>query len=152
MTTNTPGIPAAGIGENPYQKLMSGYSAAIEVRDKWKALFDDCYELTMPGRETFEATTAGTSRTDSIFDETAVTGVQEFASRLQAGLVPTYAQWIDLAAGSDVPEEEREEVNDSLKGITKKVFDTLQNSNFNQEVHESFMDLSISTGVLLARD
>jgi hypothetical protein len=152
MTTNTPGMPASAPGENSYEKLMSGYSAAIEVRDKWKALFDDCYELTMPGRETFEATTGGQSRTDRIFDETAVTGVQEFASRLQAGLVPTYAQWVDLVAGSDVPEEEREEINDSLKAITKKVFDTLQNSNFNQEVHESFMDLSVSTGVLLARE
>ncbi len=152
MATNTPGIPAAERGETAYQKLMSGYASAIEVRDKWKSLFDECYELTMPGRETFDAGTPGESRTDRIFDETAVTGVQEFASRLQAGLVPTYAQWIDLAAGSDIPAEEHEEINEALKTITKKVFDTLQNSNFNQEVHESFMDLSVSTGVLLARE
>ena len=42
---------------------------------------------------------------DRIFDETAVVGVQEFASRLQAGIVPNYARWADFVAGSEIPKE-----------------------------------------------
>lgn len=150
MATETPGIPAPEEGENKHARVMRGFRRASTVRRNWESLFNDCYELTMPGRETFATSTPGGSRTDRIFDETAVTGVQEFASRLQAGMVPTYAEWIELSAGSDVPEEDHEQVNQDLKAITKKVFETLQNSNFNQEVHESFMDLSVSTGCLLA--
>ena len=51
----------------------------------------------------FYAETAGQRRDDRIFDETAVVGVQEFASRLQSGLVPNFARWADLMAGSEVP-------------------------------------------------
>ena len=46
--------------------------------------FEECYEYSMPARESFYPTTAGQTKTDKIFDETAVVGVQEFASRLQA--------------------------------------------------------------------
>ena len=92
--------------------------------------------------------TIGQSRDDKIFDETAVVGVQEFASRLQSGLVPNFARWADLTAGSEVPKENRDEVNNDLDEVTEYVFEILQNSNFAQEVHESFMDLAVGTGVL----
>ena len=151
MSTNTDRIPAAEPNDDAFATLKAGFDRAIDVRDKWKHLFDDCYELTMPGRESFDEETPGQSRTDRIFDETAVVGVQEFASRLQAGIMPTYAEWITLEAGEDIPEDDREEVNAGLKEITHKVFETLQNSNFAQEVHESMMDLGVSTGVLLAK-
>ena len=88
------------------------------------------------------------TKTDKIFDETAVVGVQEFASRLQSGLVPNFARWADFTAGSEVPKEERDSVNNDLDEVTEYVFEVIQNSNFGQEVHESFMDLAVGTGVL----
>ena len=51
---------------------------------------------------------AGQRRDDKIFDETAVVGVQEFASRLQSGLVPNFARWADFIAGSEVPPEQQD--------------------------------------------
>ena len=70
----------------------------------------------------------GRRRTEKIFDETAVVGVQEFASRLQAGIVPNYARWADFVAGSDVPPDEQKEVNFVLDAVTEYVFEILQNS------------------------
>ena len=45
-----------------------------------------------------------------MFDETAVVGVQEFASRLQSGIVPTFARWADFQAGVEIPEEQKSQV------------------------------------------
>ena len=146
----TPSIPAAEANESPAKGVIRRQQRALQIRQRWETVFDECYELTMPGRETFVHQDQGRVRTDRIFDETAVSGLPEFASRLQAGLVPTFAEWTDLAAGSDVPEDQVEEVNEDLKTITTKMFETLRNSNFNQEVHESFMDLGVGTGCLLA--
>ena len=98
--------------------------------------------------ETFKSKTIGERRDEKIFDETAVVGVQEFASRLQQGLVPNFARWADFAAGSEIPIDERDEINNELDFITEYVFEVLQNSNFAQEVHESFMDLAVGTGIL----
>ncbi len=121
-------------------------------RDAFAPLFEECYEYALPQRESFYTETAGQRRDDKIFDETAVVGVQEFASRLQSGLVPNYSRWADLVAGSEVPKEERDAIDNDLDEVTDYVFEVIQNSNFSQEVHESFMDLAVGTGVLACEE
>jgi hypothetical protein len=51
-----------------------------------------------------------------------------------------------------VPPEQREEIDNELDAVTDYVFEVLQNSNFSQEVHESFMDLAVGTGVLCVEE
>ena len=127
---------------------LKRYEKAKHHRQNFVDLFEECYEYALPQRESFYHETAGQRRDDKIFDETAVVGVQEFASRLQQGLVPNFARWADFTAGSEIPPEERDEVNNELDEVTEYVFEVIQNSNFGQEVHESFMDLAVGTGVL----
>ena len=129
-------------------KYLKRYEKAKAHRQNFVDLFEECYEYALPQRESFYYETAGQRRDDKIFDETAVVGVQEFASRLQSGLVPNFARWADLTSGSEVPPEERDAVDNDLDEVTEYVFEVLQNSNFGQEVHESFMDLAVGTGVL----
>ena len=130
------------------KSYIEKYEKAKTHRESFIPLFEECYEYSMPQRESFYTESIGQRRDEKIFDETAVVGVQEFASRLQAGLVPNFARWADFVAGSEVPKEQREEVNNDLDEVTDYVFEVLQNSNFGQEVHESFMDLAVGTGVL----
>jgi hypothetical protein len=134
------------------KKYMERYQRAKAHRENFVPLFEECYEYALPQRESFYATRAGERRDDKIFDETAVVGVQEFASRLQAGIVPNFARWADLAAGSEVPKEQRDKINNDLDDVTDYVFEVLQNSNFSQEVHESFLDLAVGTGILACEE
>jgi hypothetical protein len=131
-------------------EYLEQYNRSKAYRENWVGLFEECYEYALPQRESFYYETPGQRRDDKIFDETAVVGVQEFASRLQSGLVPNFARWADLVSGSEVPKEERESVDKDLDEITEYVFEVIQSSNFAQEVHESFMDLAVGTGVLSA--
>ena len=85
------------------KKYLDRYRKAKAFRENWVPLFEECYEYALPQRESFYYEEAGQRRDDKIFDETAVVGVQEFASRLQSGLVPNFARWADLVAGSEVP-------------------------------------------------
>lgn len=134
------------------KQYIQSYQKAKAFRENWVPLFEECYEYALPQRESFYYEEAGQRRDDKIFDETAVVGVQEFASRLQSGLVPNFARWADLMAGSEVPPEQREAVDNELDEVTEYVFEVLQNSNFSQEVHESFMDLAVGTGVLCVEE
>jgi hypothetical protein len=127
---------------------MKKYEKAKSLRENFVDLFEECYEYALPQRESFYYEAVGQRRDDKIFDETAVVGVQEFASRLQQGLVPNFARWADFRAGSEVPNESRESVDNELDEVTEYVFEVIQNSNFGQEVHESFLDLAVGTGVL----
>tara|TARA_R100001530_G_scaffold78990_1_gene55122 strand:- start:1883 stop:3463 length:1581 start_codon:yes stop_codon:yes gene_type:complete len=137
---------------NPVRQLLKRYEHAKTLKDQWNGVFEECYEYALPQRESFYTETPGRRRTDRIFDETAVVGVQEFASRLQAGIVPNYARWADFVAGSEIPPEQEKEVNTMLDSVTDYVFEILQNSNFSQEIHESFLDIALGTGVLLVEE
>ena len=128
--------------------VIKNFESAKTKRELMVELYEECFEYTLPYRESFHQKSAGQRRDDKIFDETAVVGVQEFASRLQSGLVPNFARWADFVAGSEVPAEERDEINNDLDAITEYVFEILQNSNFSQEIHECFIDLSVGTAVL----
>ncbi len=127
---------------------IKAFERAKTKRKLFESVFEECYEYALPYRESFYAETIGQRRDDKIFDETAVVGVQEFASRLQAGIVPIFSRWADLMAGSEVPKEDRDPVNNDLEDVTEYVFEVIQNSNFSQAVHESFLDLAVGTGVL----
>ncbi len=141
------------MAEDPIAKqYIKSYQKAKALRENWVPLFEECYEYALPQRESFYYEERGQRRDEKIFDETAVVGVQEFASRLQSGLVPNFARWADLMSGSEVPPEQREGVDNELDEVTEYVFEVLQNSNFSQEVHESFMDLAVGTGVLCVEE
>ena len=118
----------------------------------WLPTFEECYEFAVTQRESFYSESIGRRRSDRIFDETAVVGVQEFASRLQSGIVPNYARWADFVAGTEIPKDEQKDVNLELDQVTEYVFEILQNSNFSQEVHETFLDCAVGTCVLLVEE
>ena len=128
--------------------LLRKYQKASNQKENYKDLFEECYELAFPQRKGFYDSTVGERRDEKIFDETAVVGVQEFASRLQQGLVPNFARWADFQAGSETPSTQKEKINNQLDEVTDYVFEIIQQSNFAQEIHESFMDLAVGTAVL----
>lgn len=132
--------------------ILKRYKAHDSVRDQWVQTWQDCYDLALPMRTGFYATVPGQKNTDQIFDSTAVQATQEFASRMQAGLTPPFAKWFDFAAGSDVPTEQRSEVTRQLEEISTYVWEVLQNSNLDQELHEAYVDLSLGTGALLIEE
>ena len=132
------------------KQLCDLSAEAFTDRDQYKTLFQDAYDYTMPTRKGFDQNTdsVGQNRTDKIFDETAVVGVNEFAAHIQSSLIPPFSRWANLTAGNEVPEENREEVNSELKPVTERIFDFIANSNFDQEINEAMLDLAVGTGCL----
>lgn len=120
-------------------------------RQRFEPMFDDAMRLTMPGRKRFH-TTGATERGDDIFDETGANAVAEFVSRMQAGLMPTFTQFLRLEASSDVDARDRDAVNRDLDEITAFAFEEIWASNFAQESAETLYDMAISTGTMMVED
>ena len=130
------------------ERVLSRFERAKQLRQPWVSEYEECYEYALPSRESFYQQAPGQSRLDKIFDETAIVGVQEFASRLQAGLIPNYARWAQLVAGSEIPEQERSEVDKALEDVTEYLFEIIQNSNFAQEANEALLDMALGTACI----
>ena len=134
------------------KSILKRFHAHNNTRDGWVETWQDCYDYAMPNRTGFYAHVAGQKNTDLIFDSTAVIAVQEFASRMQAGLTPPFAKWFELQAGSEVPKEQKSEVNRQLEEIALYAWEVLQASNLDQELHEGYVDLTVGTGALLVEE
>lgn len=128
--------------------LLRRFERARQKRTNWEQTYEECYEYALPSKTSFFNQAEGRERTEKIFDETAVVGVQEFASRLQAGIVPNFARWSDLVAGGEVPDDEKQAVNEALDKVTEYLFEIIQNSNFSQETNECFLDLALGTACM----
>lgn len=129
------------------KKLKALHKRALAKREPWEAGYQECYDYTLPGRQSFFRHNASDDAVE-IFDETAVIGVQEFASRMQAGLVPNYAKWVKLEAGTAVPDERKAEVNEQLERVTDVFFEHIHASNFAEEAHESLIDIALGTAAM----
>jgi hypothetical protein len=131
--------------------LKSRLKRALAKRQPWESSYQECYDYALPGRTSFFSRAPGQDAPD-IFDETAVVGVQEFASRVQAGIIPNFARWAELIAGQDIPEDERADVNLALEQVTDYIFEVIQGSNFAQEANETFIDIAVGTACLEAME
>tara|TARA_R110000823_G_scaffold99584_1_gene214936 strand:+ start:12559 stop:14100 length:1542 start_codon:yes stop_codon:yes gene_type:complete len=128
--------------------MLKAFDRSYSERSNWVEKWDECYNLAMPGRIGFYDSAEGQTINEEIFDSTAVTSVAEFASRMQAGMTPAFGKWFEFAAGSAVPEDQRSDVDEQLQVVAEYVWETLNQSNFNQEIHESYLDLAVGTAVL----
>jgi hypothetical protein len=131
--------------------LTERFKSAHAERQKFLSMWEDCYTYAIPGRASFFGGEDPVS-SDLIFDETAVVGVQELASRLQSSIIPPFGKFFQLVAGAEVPAGQRAKVDDELQKITDYVHEVLANSNLAQEVHEGFMELTIGTAGLLVEE
>lgn len=129
------------------EKLMKRAKAR---RDPWLPIFQEAYDYVFPYRDGFFANVEGQQRTDMIFDQTAVVGVPQFASRIQHGIFPPTSNAFSLAPGVDFPAEKRNRaLQIQLNAIADAFHEGIRTSNFENELHEGLQDLGIGTMTLL---
>jgi len=128
------------------------FERAKHRRATWESVWQEIFDYTMPARDGLREFSPGTRRDDLIFDETAVVGVQEFASRMLSGMVPDNMRWVRLSPTPGVirgrEPGEISRLQGQLDEANAEIFQYLQSSNFQAEAFESFLDLSLGTGNL----
>ena len=133
------------------EKFLKRFQAAASRKMHWDNLYQEALDYAAPHRQIYYETTEGQKKdnADIVFDSTAMVALDSFVSNLQSSLVPPVKAWIQLQAGLGIPENQREEAQRALSGITDALFDYLRISNFDTQVSASFSDLAIGVGALL---
>lgn len=131
------------------EDLIRRFKKAQGIKDTgWREHMRQCYQYAIPQRETFNLYQPGQKKNVELYDDTAVEGVQEFASRLQTTLMPPWRRWTKLVPGADIPDEQHEAIQPLLDDATEILFTYLDHSNLATQAHEAFQDLAVSTGLL----
>lgn len=129
--------------------LLKRFKSATKEFEEFRSIHQETYDFVAPTRETFRFHSAGQEKNRHVFDSTAVTALEQFASRIKGSTIPSWKQWAMLVAGSDIPEDSKEDINKDLEEGTKKFFDALNHSNFDTEINPSLVDMGIGTGAII---
>jgi hypothetical protein len=112
-------------------------------------LHQEAYDYVAPQRETFRFHSAGQEKNRHVFDSTAITANEQFASRIKGSVLPSWKHWVKLVSGSVVPDAQKTEIDKDLEQANDVFFNALNHSNFDTEIVPSLVDLGIGTGAII---
>lgn len=132
-----------------YEAIMRRINSARGNKTLWEDHLRDCYRYAMPERNTIDTWSKGAKKRNDVYDATAIDSLEDYANRMESQLVPSTLAWMVLEAGTDIPEEEKQDVEEQLEMMTEILFNHIHSSNFSSQIHETFLDLGISTGAII---
>jgi hypothetical protein len=134
------------------KELLRRFKKAKETWNLWRSLYQEASDFAAPQRSTFSETSPGQRKNRHIYDSTAVLGLEQFANRIQHSVLPPWREWMQLEAGSNVPEDQKKAVASDLEEATATFFKFLNHSNFVTELPPSLSDYGMGTGAIMVEE
>jgi hypothetical protein len=134
-------------------KLIKYYEKLKGDRSTWESHWREIAEFVVPNKDAINGSkTAGEKKFGDLFDGTAVHSNELLASALHGMLTNPTTPWFGLTTG--VPTLDRDdEVRKWLQESVRAMHNVMNNSNFQTEIHETYLDLgSFGTGSLLIEE
>ena len=122
-------------------------------RGTWEDHWQEILDYVMPRKAdiTFKRT-KGEKRAEILFDSTAITASNLLAASLQGTLTSPSLQWFSIKVRNEELMKNRE-VQLWLEDSAKRMYNVFNESNFNTEVHEMYLDIvTIGTGALFVEE
>jgi hypothetical protein len=138
---------------SPYEYVKKRQSTMSSSRGTWEDHWQEILDYVMPRKAdiTF-VRSKGEKRTEVLFDSTAITANTLLSASLQGTLTSPSLAWFNIKLRNKDLNEDRD-VQLWLEDTANRMYDTFNDSNFNTEVHEMYLDLtSIGTGCLFVEE
>lgn len=118
-------------------------------RGTWESHWQEIMDYMLPRKNTItDEKSPGQKRSIEVLDNTGMQSLELLAGFLHGVFTNPDAQWFELTTGL-TELDRRDDVRRWLQETAKELHNILNNSNFQTEVHEMYIDLcSIGTGVM----
>lgn len=81
------------------EEISRRSKAAWALRDRWKTILQDAYELVLAGVNPYASDKKNPRSMEKQFDSTAVAGVIRLVNRILTEMTPADQNWVDVKAG-----------------------------------------------------
>ena len=134
-------------------QLKSTYSRLKGARGTWEQHWQEIADHMMPLKNTItNYKSPGQKRTWQLLDNTGVHSNEMLAGTLQNVLTNPDLPWFEYTTG-DIQLDQDDEVKKWLQKTSRDTHNVLNNSNFQTELHELYMDLtSLATGCMFIEE
>jgi hypothetical protein len=123
-------------------KLVKKIGEIKAARTPWEDHWRDLAFYFQPNRrEIHEMPAKGNRRHNNLLDNTGVQSVELLAAGLHSMLTNPNVEWFELTTGNDAVDNS-DDIREWLQASTLIMFNTLNGSNFNTEIHQLYLDLN----------
>lgn len=123
------------------EAILAKFEKLKSDRHNWNSHWDEVAEYFVPRKdEALGAQTRGEKKFNLLYDSTSVQANETLASALQGMLTNPTSIWFGLSSGNKNIDKIKE-VREWLQEATLITLKTLNDSNFNSEVYEVYIDL-----------
>lgn len=131
------------------QKIIRRYDQMKGMRANWDEYWEDLAEYFLPNKDNvYGYKLEGERKHNRLYDSTSIMALEMLASSLHGMLTNPSSVWFGLSTGNPALDENKD-VMVYLQSCTRITIETLNQSNFQEEIHETYMDLGgIGTTVL----
>ena len=139
--------------EEKFNYIKKRLNQMENARGTWEDHWQEILDYVMPRKaDVTTHRTKGEKRSEILFDSTAITASNLLAASLQGTLTSPSLQWFSIKVRSEELMRDRE-VQLWLEDSAQRMYNLFNESNFNTEVHEMYLDLvTIGTGALFAEE
>jgi len=122
-------------------------------RGTWESHWQEILDYVMPRKaEITFLRSRGEKRTEVLFDSTAITANNLLAASLQGTLTSPSLPWFSLKLRDDDANKVRD-IQIWLEDTARRMYAVFNESNFNTEVHEMYLDLcSVGTSAIFVEE
>ncbi|MCW0234670.1 MAG: portal protein [Ferrovibrio sp.] len=138
------------------EALRRRYERIRGQRGAWEALWQDCYDYSLPARRPGGLSGGlggggNASRVNErLFDATAADAAEQLAATLLAQLTPPWSRWFAFRPGRDVPQENHGAMAGELDRAAELLQAQFDRSNLAVELHQAMLDLVVAGTACLA--
>ncbi len=141
--------PGDDSDEKDNVKIIERLALMKSKRGNWEDHWEECMTYIVPRKEDIITTTIpGEKRGNELYDSTAIMANTLLAGALHSMLTNPATRFFDLIMG-DAALDDIDEVREWLQDTADKMYNVFNNSNFQTEIHEVYIDLgSIGTACM----
>lgn len=131
-------------------KIMAHLKAG---RGNWESYWQEIADFILPRKNDITTTKSpGQKREVQIYDNTGMVANELLAGALHSMLTNPYSYWFEFTSG-DVAIDNDDEVRAWFQDSVRRTHNVINNSNFQTEVHELYLDLpGLGTGAMLIEE
>ena len=137
---------------NQVEYIIKRYNKTKGLRANWDSHWQEVADYVIPKKDDVfikQKNVGGEKKGNvKVFDATAIHSNELLASALHGMLTNPSVQWFELSFGDEVIDSDRD-VKLWLQETALRIHNSLNNSNFQTEIHEVYLDLgSFGTSIL----
>lgn len=138
-----------GVSDKQGHRIVQTYERLKGERVNWDEHWDDLSEYFIPNKNNvYGYRLQGERKFNKMYDSTSIHSLELLASSLHGMLTNPSSLWFNLSTGDDKLDANKD-VRQYLQDCSDIIIQTLNRSNFQEEIHETYLDLGgIGTTVL----